>query len=139
MEGELGPAGPRWGRKQKSAPIPRDAAQSAHTQFFRFNYYQTDTATIVGDAWVITCEPEWREPDKGFRSECGDASSGSDSAGAVECDRGGRHTPSVGGSPNRAPDRHCEEMGCLACLLINAAAAVHSFTTATRTLHTTSI
>jgi hypothetical protein len=36
---------------------------------FRFNYYQTDSGTIIGAPWVVTCEPEWREPDHNFRSK----------------------------------------------------------------------
>lgn len=42
----------------------------ADRQHFRFNYYPDDMGNRVGDRWVITCEPEWREEGKNSRSEC---------------------------------------------------------------------
>lgn len=38
-------------------------------QFFRFSYYAADSSTLVGDAWSVTCEPEWHQPGHDYRSE----------------------------------------------------------------------
>ncbi|KAL1411949.1 hypothetical protein Q8F55_002942 [Vanrija albida] len=39
-----------------------------HWKHFRFHYYQTDGGTVVGNPWVVTCEPEWRDKEHNFRN-----------------------------------------------------------------------
>ncbi|BEI80322.1 hypothetical protein CcaverHIS002_0108510 [Cutaneotrichosporon cavernicola] len=37
-------------------------------KMFRFSYYSSYAGTIIGTPWVVTCEPEWRDPDHGPRN-----------------------------------------------------------------------